>query len=230
MDLRRWTGLRFVSRAPTKAGGEVDIHVTPMTLPHALWWHGHVQPEIDKDPERADSGWNWLLYVPFTTVLGATLMRQPAAYTIGVINEEEDHFVPCALVQLFGRYPALDADNHKSGFVWFMSTAPVGALINIPEYRLTEETVPKRLGAIALDVAVTHSFNHHRAGRVALYADKQGGEPLLAWYQKQGMQVLSSDQRLPRVPRRLFKPSDGRYCYFTPSSAKVASQRLDYLR
>lgn len=230
MRLRRWKGIRFVSRAPTKAGGEVDIRVTPMALPHVLWWHSHVQPEIDKDPERVDNGWNWLLYVPFTSIVGTTLMRKPAAYTVGIVDDEENRLIPCALVQLFGRYPALDEYQRKSGFVWFLSTAPVSSLISIPEYRLTEKTVPKQLGAIALDVAVTHSFNQYRWGRVALYADERGGGSLLTWYRKQGMQVLPKGQRLPPVPRRLFKPSDGRYCYFTPRTAEAASKRLDYLR
>lgn len=230
MLLRRWTGIRFVRRAPTRAGGELNLRVTPMALPHVLWWHSHVQPEIDKVPDRVDNGWNWLLYVSFTTVFGTTLMRKPAGYTVGIVDAEENRLVPCALVQLFGRYPALDDSGGRSGFVWFLSTAPVAALINIPEYHLTEETVPKRLGAIALDVAVTYSFNHRNRGRVGLYADERGGEALLNWYRKQGMQVLPANQRLPRVPRRLFKPSDGRYCYFTPQAAAAASKRLDYLR
>ncbi len=78
MDLRRWRGVRFVSRAPTESGDFVDIRVTRMSLPHVLWWHSHVQPLIDQDPERADRDWNWLLYVPFSTLAGGVLARQPA--------------------------------------------------------------------------------------------------------------------------------------------------------
>ena len=230
MHLRRWTGIRFVSRAPTRAGGEVAIRVTPMALPHVLWWHSHVQPIVDKDHDRVDNGWNWLLYIPFTEIIGTTLLRRPAGYAVGIVDDERNRFVPCAMLQLLGRYPALDSQRRKSGFVWFLATAPVSAMITILEYHLTEETVPRRLGAITLDVAVTYSFNHFKAGRVALYADERGGETLLDWYRKQGMQVLPSDQRLPRVPRRLFKPSDGGYCYFTPRAAAAASRRLDYLR
>ena len=44
MDLRRWTGTRFVRRAPTKSGEDVELRVTELELPHVLWWHSHVQP------------------------------------------------------------------------------------------------------------------------------------------------------------------------------------------
>ena len=93
-----------------------------------------------------------------------------------------------------------------------------------------EDRVPKRLGMIALDVAVTHSLNHRGQGRVGLHADEDGGDGLLQWYQRQGMQVLPRDERLPRGPRRLVKPSDGRYCYFTARAAVGFSRNLDSLR
>ena len=55
----------FVQRAPTSSGEDVPIRVAKMKASHVLWWHSHVQPIIDEDPDRADNGWNWLLYVPF---------------------------------------------------------------------------------------------------------------------------------------------------------------------
>ena len=63
MDLRRWKGVRFVSRAPTRSGEPVNLRVAHMTVPHVRWWHSHVQPIIDRDPDRVDRDWNWLLYV-----------------------------------------------------------------------------------------------------------------------------------------------------------------------
>ena len=230
MDLRRWTGVQFVSRAPTKSGEEVGIWVTRMTLPHVLWWHSHVQPVIDEDPQRADRDWNWLLYVPFSTLAGGLQARQPIGYTVGLRVEETNKLIPCALVQLLGRFPALDSAKGKSVFVWFLSTAPDEALLTIKEHSIPEDHIPKRLGSITLDVAVTHSINRYRLGRTALYADEDGGDPLLEWYQRQGMSVLPAGERLPRSPRRLIKPSDGRYCYYTVQSALVASRSLDSLR
>ena len=230
MDLRRWTGTSFVKRAPTKSGEDVELRVTALALPHALWWHSHVQPVIDEDSDRTDRGWNWLLYLPFTRLAGGVLRHRPAGYAVGVVVPEPGRFVPCALVQLLGRYPALNDNQQRSSFTWFLTTAPVGAMVSIPDYHLSEDRVPKRLGTIALDVAVTHSLNHRGQGRVGLHADEDGGDGLLQWYQRQGMQVLPRDERLPRGPRRLVKPSDGRYCYFTARAAVGFSRELDSLR
>ena len=44
------------------------------------------------------------------------------------------------------------------------------------------------------------------------------------------MTTLPADRRLPRSPRRLIKPSDGRYCYYTVDAALEASRSLDPLR
>ena len=200
-----------------------------MTVSHVRWWHSHVQPIIDQDPDRADRDWNWLLYIPFSTVAGGVQGRQPVGFTVGLRVEERNQLIPCALVQLLGRFPALDAPKGKSVFVWFLSTAPDEALTSIEEYTITEDRVPKRLGSITLDVAVTHSINKHRLGRTALYADEDGGKTLLGWYRRQGMSVLPAGERLPRSFRRLLKPSDGRYCYYTVQSALEASRSLDSL-
>ncbi len=230
MDSRLWRGVRFVSQAPTRRGEPVELRVTRMTLPHVLWWHSHVQPVIDRDPERADRDWNWLLYVPFSALAGGVLARQPVGYTVGILASKTDRFIPCALLQLLGRFPALDAPRGKSVFAWFLSTAPDEALLTINDHPIAADRIPKRLGTITLDVAVTHSFNKHRLGRTALYADEEGGQLLLEWYQRQGMSVLPAQKRLPRGPRRLLKPSDGRYCYHTMKSALEASRALDPLR
>jgi hypothetical protein len=41
---------------------------------------------------------------------------------------------------------------------------------------------------------------------------------------------LPDEEKLPRGPRRLLKPSDGRYCYYTVPAATEASKELDPLR
>lgn len=61
MDFRQWTGLRFVSRAPTRSGEEIKLRVAKLAPSHVQWWHYHCQPIIDQDPKRVDRGWNWLL-------------------------------------------------------------------------------------------------------------------------------------------------------------------------
>ncbi len=230
MDLRSWAGVQFIRHAPSKGGEEVELRVSRMKPSHVLWWQSHVQPIIDRDPNRVDEAWNWLLYAPFTLLVGSVLARRPVGYTVGIVVHDTGHFVPCALTLLLGRNPALDDYSRRSAISWYMTTAPEAALLDIKEYRLSEDRVPKLLGSIALDVAVTHSLNHWGRGRVGLHADLKGGEPLLHWYQRQGMTVLPQDRRLPPGPRRLVRPSDGRYCYFTVKQAREASHRLDYLR
>lgn len=230
MDLRRWRGVPFVAQAPTQSGEPIGLRVASMKLQHVLWWHSHVQPLIDRDPQRGDRNWNWLLYVPFATLAGGILVRQPVGYTVGIHSDDADRFIPCALVQLLGRFPALDVPKRKSVFVWFLSTAPDEALLTIKDHPLDEDRLPKRMGTIALDVAVTHSLNKRRRGRTALYAEESGGSVLLKWYQKRGMTVLPAGERLPPGPRRLLKPSDGRYCYFTVGAALASSRALDPLR
>ena len=55
MRLRRWTGIRFVSRAPNRTGGWVPLRVAALTPEHVLWWQAEIQPVIDRDPTRADA-------------------------------------------------------------------------------------------------------------------------------------------------------------------------------
>ena len=227
---RSWTGTRFVSRAPTKSGKDVALRVAKLDLPHVLWWHSHCQPIIDRDPQRADYDWNWLLYAPFTFVAGGIMRRRPAGYAVGMVSQESDRFMPCALALLLGRYPFLNDHRRRSTFDWFMTTAPVEAMVTVPEFPLTEDRVPKRLGTIALDVAVTHSLNHFGRGRVGLHAAETGGEQLLQWYKDQGMHVLAPEEKLPFGFQRMSAPNDGRYCYFTVDGALKLSRGLDHLR
>jgi len=90
--LRKQRGVLFVRRAPTKSGQDLPIHIAKMTAPQVLWWHSHVQPIIDRDPTRADSGWSWLLCVPFAEVAGRVLMREPVGYAVGLSDPERDRF------------------------------------------------------------------------------------------------------------------------------------------
>lgn len=222
--------MRFISRAPTRDGGEVDLRVSRMAAPHVLWWHAHVQPVIDDDPDRVDNGWNWLLYAPLTRLFGIVMARRPVGYVVGIAAHNIGRFIPCAMVLLLGRDRALDDHRKRSTFAWYLTTAPDAALLDIEEYRLDESRLPKRLGTIALDVAVTHSLNHLARGRMSLHSESKGGEHLLGWYRKRGMTVLPKDRKLPIGPRRVFAPNDGHYCYYSIAAAIEASRALDELR
>ena len=206
----------------------MDLRVVQMKPAHVLWWHSQVQPVIDADESRVDRHWNWLLYSAFGFLTGYVLNRQPAGYVVGV--PRGDVFIPCGLAMLLGRIYALDEQRKRATGVWFLSTAPRSALTSLPGHSLTEDEVPRRLGRLTLDVAVTHSLNTWGRGRTALYADEKGGDALLDWYKAQGMVVLPATKRLPKGPRRLLKPSDGRYCYYTAESGQRASAELEDYR
>ncbi len=140
--LRKWRGVPFVQRAPTRSGRDVPIHVTKMESEHVFWWHSHVQPIIDADPTRADNDWNWLLNASVAAVAGRVLAREPVGYAVGLSDPDTDAFVPCALVQLLGRFPALDDHKRDGVFVWFLSTAPDEALTTIEEHPIPEDQNP----------------------------------------------------------------------------------------
>lgn len=171
-----------------------------------------------------------MLFAPLTRLFGLATAKRPVGYTLGIVAQDTGHFIPCALVLLLGRDRALDDHARRSTFTWYLTTAPDAALLSIKDYQLDEEKLPRRLGTIALDIGVTHSLNHIARGRLSLHSDPGGGARLLAWYQKRGMTVLPEGQRLPSGPRRLFKPSDGHYCYYTVEAAAAASRELDEFR
>ena len=171
-----------------------------------------------------------MLYVPFTRLTGKLLDRQPMGYAVGLDGLGSGQSAPCAMTLLLGRSPALDDHGRRSTFTWYLTTAPRRALLELPEYGLDEAHLPKALGRITLDVAVTHSLNHRGHGRVGLHADEEGGDALLDWYLDRGMTILPKETSLPPGPRRFFSPSDGRYCYYTAEAAVAASRSLDNLR
>ena len=229
--LRLWTGVRFVSRAPTRGGGHVRMRVTSLKPQHILWWQAEIQPVIDRDPSRPDHGWNWFLVAPFTFAAGTAVAHEPAGYALGMAGGRGGRrFIPCGLLTLVSRPRALDDHRRRGTFVWYLTTAPEAALRRLDDVEVDRDSMPKRLGQITLDVALCHSFNTGRKGRVALHASAEGGDALLAWYRRQGMRVLPASERLPEGFRQLVAPSDGRYCYFTTQDALRASQRLDPLR
>lgn len=218
----------FAKVAPTKSGGMIQIHISKMTLQHARWWNSNIQPVIDKESLRADRHWNWILITATSMISGRFLARKPKGYTIGI--ESNGFFVPCALIQLIGKFPYLIDGKKKSVFVWFLSVAPEQALVSLEDVKLKAEELPKRLGSISLDIAVVEAYNRRLKGRTCLHAVEEGGDKLLNWYSKQGMSIYPKEEKLHFGFRRLLIPSDGRYCYFTEEAALKEKLNLDPYR
>jgi hypothetical protein len=223
-----WKKIRFVKVAPTKSGEMVPIHVSRMTLQHVRWWHSHIQPIVDADPSRADRYWNWILIAASSFLTGRFLARKPKGYTVGF--ESNGFFIPCALMQLIGKFPYLVDKQKKSVFIWYLAVAPTKALTSLDDINLKEDEVPKRLGSISLDIAVAHSFNRRLKGRTSLHADEEGGEKLMEWYKNRGMTAFPKEEKLHFGFRRLLIPSDGRYCYYTENAAMDELKEFDPYR
>jgi len=212
-----WKKIRFVKVAPTKSGEMVPIHISKMTLHHVRWWHSHIQPVVDADSSRADRYWNWILISASSFITGRILSRRPKGFTVGF--ESDGFFIPCALMQLIGRFPYFIDKKKKSVFIWYLAVAPVKALSSLEGINLKADKLPKRLGAISLDIAVAHSFNRWQRGRTSLHAAKEGRDKLMQWYKERGMTAYPQEEKLHFGFRRLLIPSDGRYCFFSESSA-----------
>ena len=126
------------------------------------------------------------------------------------------------MVQLVARFSAFDDPKAKATFLWYLADAPATALGQI----LPTHAIPKALGTIALDIAITFSLNDGLDGRTGLHADPDGGSELMVWYFSKGMTNLP-----PHAPRpSVFRANDGRYFFHTPLSATMATQKLDCFR
>ena len=218
----------FVKVAPTKSGVSVPIHVSKMTLDHVRWWHSKIQPIVDDDPSRADRYWNWILIAASSNLTGKFLARRPVGFAVGI--ESDGMFVPCAMIQLIGKFPYFIDSDKKSVFIWYLAVAPDDALLSLDELNLKSDQLPKRLGSISLDIAVTYSSNHKGKGRTSLHAAKEGGKELLSWYNSRGMIILPDEKKLHYGFRRIFIPSDGRYCYFDEEGALKEIKEFDPFR
>lgn len=73
-------------------------------------------------------------------------------------------------------------------------------------------------------------MNNYRKGRTTLHASDEGGEKLLSWYRSRGMKIFPENERLHFGFRRIFIPSDGRYCYFNEEGAIVEIKEFDPFR
>jgi hypothetical protein len=220
--------IKMVDKAPNKNGDLIPIVVSELTIEHAKWWHSQIQPIIDDNSDRADQYWNWILISASSNIAGKFFSKKPAGYTVGF--ELDGNFIPCGMIQLIGKFPYLINRKKKSVFVWFLTVAPFKALTSLKNVNISADKIPKRIGSILLDISVTHSFNIRNQGRTSLHAAIEGGEKLLNWYSSRGMDIYPEDENLHFGIRRLIKPSDGRYCYFTEKGALTEIKEFDPYR
>jgi len=131
------------------------------------------------------------------------------------------------MVLLVEAYPHLPDPIYESVFVWYATRCPDEVLRQA--LHVTPDRIPKRLMAITIDLAITHSYNLMLEGRLGLHAAPEGGRELLKKYEQLGMLRLDPSKPLPSGIRSLLG-NDGNYFFHSESSALAASQRLDKYR
>lgn len=217
--------IRFVKRAPTADPSIFHpIRIGRIKRTHLLWWDEHVQPTIDAIPQRADRGWRWARHL--TTARWVGMRQQVRDFSITLSHPSNDSELVIGLVIVAGRYPFLPHPTQSSALLWYCSTIPPQLLA-----QYFPQPIPKGLGKIAVDMAVTLSFQNNWKGRTGTHAHPHGGKKLLTFYQNTCyMQPLPLNVKLPTLGRRLFIPNDGRYYYLDEDRAGQFSQDLTYLR
>ena len=192
-------------------------------------WHQWVQPFVNAvDGPQADKGWRWTWKWANTLLIGGLFGQQPRGFVVGV-QPDERSFVPCIIMSLVEDYPHL-ADNSKSSlFVWYLSRAPDTYLRRA--LHAGPDAVPKLLMQIAVDIAITHSFDLGHEGRIGLHAAPAGKDLLMRKYEHDCQMVrLPDDVALPVGFRKMMAPNRGRYFYHSEDTALAASRRLDFCR
>ena len=174
------TGVGFIRRVPCQGSNSmIQVSVEHMTRRYASHWNREIQPEIDRlSPPRADQGWMWPVLQAIAGPFAVGLWRRPAAYAVVYEHPTSGSKIPCAMMLLVGRYPALHLLGGRAVFVWFLASAPRVALDKF----LPPGVRPQLLGSAALDVAVCHAFNAGLTGCVGLHAHQLAAS-MLKWYQ-----------------------------------------------
>jgi len=228
----------FITRTITKPGGWIPLSVVPAKPTHVDFWQTFIQPFIDRlgPTKRADAGWNWPWFINLYRLAG--IGQRPITYALVAPSAEEAGPIVCALVLIardFLYLPDLvhPRPHRNAGFLWLCAAAPPQALRPF----FTDDTMPKRLSQLSLDIAVCSSFQERHDGRICLHADPNapataaGKDVLLEFYANKpvGMAALDPGITIPRL-RGLFAVNDGRYFYFDEANAKIFSQQFDTVR
>lgn len=207
---------RFVQRAPTHEPSVFHpLRIGPITKAHLTWWDQHVQPRINTLPNRADRGWRWNRIRMLCHSAG--LAQQVRDFAITTSSLDDSPSIVLGFVVVATKYPFLANPRESSVFLWHCSTIPPQVL---SEY--LDPPLPKQLGQIAVDLAVTEAFHQGWQGRTSTHADPRGGTALLQFYQGTcKMRLLPMHVALPTIGRRLFQDNDGRYCYLNSQNALI---------
>lgn len=231
---------RFVQRTIAKDHTWVPISVERLTDWHLEFWEKSIQPSIESlGPNlRIDAHWNWRTITSISR-LAHVLLQRPEAFALVYGDERmRDYNVVCGLIQLARSYDFLpnkgtDPNRVSGGYLWMCATAPTQALVT----HIREEKIPKRLGQLCIDIAVTASYLDGYEGRICLHADQKaplrsdGSDYLTDFYSSAPVNMKRLPQDIPISHlRRIWAPNDGRYFYFDEDGAAKFSEQFDTYR
>jgi hypothetical protein len=131
MPKRVSEGVKFVCWAPSRNGGQVPVEVQRLTRKHVDVWVKNIQPVIEKLPKRPDANWRWKRITSINWL--PALLQSPVAFALCVSHEHED--VPCLLIQLAAKFPALDEGKASCVFVWYVAAPSLPTCVRQPPGR-----------------------------------------------------------------------------------------------
>lgn len=185
-------------------------------------WHQQIQPEIDKDPQRPDAGWNWpYVIAPFTLFGG--WRRTCRIFQISL----RDDNLPAAMIAILQNERWFDDEHEQAVFLWYLSTAPASMLTKIDSFGAAH--YPTMIGTAALDIALCVALDECE-GRLWLHAASGGGDKLLNWYAQKGMRNIDRRQHATLPGFGKGRKNDGRYFFFYEKLALEAYGALNKYR
>lgn len=140
----------------------IPVTVREISPEIASWWDANVQPEINKDLSRADTGWFWQ-YITSFNEHSVPLVQRPMGLAICLQIPDTTATLPygrpIGLVQLLRKYAYVADTAFHCIHVQFLSTIPRQLLPAPYEARLT--------GQALVDIAIVQSLLHNYQGRVS---------------------------------------------------------------
>lgn len=227
------TGVDFVCAWPVNDAGDVEkISIEPIKEEHTLFWHEHYQQIIDKNTKRADYKWIWPVFYHTTITNMPNQYYNGGGYTVGLNINHKPYFIPLSMCLYYEKAPALHDPNKESIYLWYLSSAPKEAIDSIYVKYKIKANIIRATGLTSLDTVVSKAINEKMFGRVGLHASPDGGDFLIQWYQKTGMNQLDEAHPLPAVGIRkpINRKNDGRYFYHDRQTAVAFSQKFDHFR
>ena len=195
------------------AGHHAEVHVRRLSKDIADWWHHNIQPMINQDSSRPDSGWSWPTITAWNH-WADPLTAHPRGFALclgcadGHISVNAGLPQVLALVQLVARIPFIEDRSEYSVLLHYLTTVP----------RVLLDQKPIGLvGQAAVDISLVHALRLGYAGRMIAVIGRKDRHRLAIWYaDKCGM--ISYGQ-----------PPGHRFIH-RPSTAMAAYARLQQLR